>query len=110
METIESVNVSFSQNPLYLGVEAEVRRRLFLRVQLEILRDRINAISEDPKQRRVCRLGRHYTARQQHDAMASRHGRDPTPVVVTPSGPPLSWVVWNDIAECAGGPNSQLLP
>jgi hypothetical protein len=46
MEAAEAVTISFTQNPIDLGVEAEVRRRLVPGVDLEILRDRIDALAE----------------------------------------------------------------
>ena len=80
MEPVEAVNTSLAQDPLHLGAETEVRRRLVPRVHLEIFCDRIDPLPEHLKQGRVGRLGRHNPARQQHDAMASRHGLDPTPL------------------------------
>ena len=91
METIEAVSVSLAQNPLHFGAEAEVRRRLIAGVHLEILRDRLDALAQACEQRRVGRLGRQYPARQQHDAMASRHGRQSIFVMYAPTNSAVCW-------------------
>jgi hypothetical protein len=46
METLESVSVCLSQNPVHLVVEAVARRRTIPRIDLEILRDRIDPLAE----------------------------------------------------------------
>jgi hypothetical protein len=45
MEPVESVRVSLPQDPRDLGVEAVVLWRLLPRVDLEFLRDRVDALS-----------------------------------------------------------------
>ena len=79
MKTVEAVNICLSDNPLHLDAEVELRRRPFPGVHLQILRSRVDTLAENLKQRRVCGLCRQYPAWQQHDAIASRHARDPTP-------------------------------
>ena len=45
MEAIEAAPVGLAQQPVNLGSEAVTRRRLIARVDLEILRDRINPVA-----------------------------------------------------------------
>src|SRR5207253_200454 len=72
MEAVEAVNIRHTQDPLHFQIETEVRRRLIPGVNLEILRDRIDALAQYLKQRRIRGLCRQYRARQQDDVMASR--------------------------------------
>jgi hypothetical protein len=70
MEPAETVSVSLTKSPLDLGVEPEVGRWLIRCIDLEILGDRIDPISEPLKQRRVCKLRGQHATGQQHDRVA----------------------------------------
>jgi len=75
MEAVETVNIGLTQDPLHLKIETEVRRRLIPRVNLEILQDSIDALPQQLQQCRIRGFRRQYPARQQHDVIASHHGR-----------------------------------
>ena len=79
MKAAEAVVVGYTQDPLNLQVEAVIRWWLVPGVQLQILRHRVAALAEHLEQRGICRLGRQHHTWQQHDLMAGRHERDPTP-------------------------------
>jgi len=72
MEAVEAVNIRHTQDPLHFQIETEVRRRPIPGVNLEILCDRIDALAQYLKQRRIRGLRRQDRARQQDDVMASR--------------------------------------
>jgi hypothetical protein len=55
METVETANVSLPENPLDLGLETEIRRWLGACVNLEILSDRVDPLSEALQQLSVCK-------------------------------------------------------
>ena len=79
METLETVSISLAENPLHLGIEAEVRRGLVPRVDLEgLFHERVDTLAERLKQRCVCKRRRHHATRQKHHRVPSRHGREPT--------------------------------
>ena len=42
METLEAMKVSLTKNPFHLGIETEVRRWFVLRVDLEVLHNRVD--------------------------------------------------------------------
>ena len=46
METLEAMKVSLTKNPFDLGIETEVRRWFVLRVDLEVLHNRVDTRSQ----------------------------------------------------------------
>src|SRR5205823_9091686 len=73
MEVVEAASAGLAQDPVDLCLETEARRRPLRRVHLELLCNRVDAISEHLEQRRVRRLYRQHRTWQQHDAMPSCH-------------------------------------
>ena len=55
VEPVETMSVRFTFDPGDLDVERVVRRRPILRVELEVLGDRVHALAENPQQRFVGR-------------------------------------------------------
>ena len=70
VEPLEAMRIGLAQDPRALHAEVVVRRRPFRGVDLEILRDRINALPEHLKQRGVGRFGRQHSTGQEHDGYA----------------------------------------
>jgi hypothetical protein len=73
METVEAANVSLPENAIDLGFETEVRRWLVASVDLEILCDRVDPLSEPLQQLRVRRLRGSHPTRQEQHGVSSRH-------------------------------------
>ncbi len=85
MEAVEAVGISLACDPLHFQIETEVRRRLIRRVDLEVLRDRIDALTKHLQQRRMRGLRRQYPTRQQHYAVTTRRARIEAQRVTEPS-------------------------
>ena len=79
VEPIEAVIIGLAQDPRYLHAEAVVLRRPIFRVHLEVLRDRIHALPEHPKQCGVGRLDRQHSTGQEHDGIRGLHRFGPYP-------------------------------
>src|SRR5690242_11133574 len=75
MEPVEASRVRFPQDPVGLDVEAEPRRRTISGVDLEVLRDGVDAIAEHPEQAFVRRCRGQNAAGQQDDAIPVAHLR-----------------------------------
>ena len=72
VEAVEAASMGCAQDSLHFQIETVVRGRPIPGVNLEILRDRIDALPQYLKQRRIRGLRRQDRARQQDDVMASR--------------------------------------
>jgi hypothetical protein len=103
MEALKALSLGFAQNPLYLGAEAETSRWLFLRIHLEILRHRVDALAEHPQQRGVGRLGPagHLLATARQDGEPPQ--RDPTRLKPIRCCPFRNFLTWFD----GGGKHSR---
>ena len=83
MEAVEAMSICLAQDPFHFRIETEVPRWLLSGIHLELLRDRIDALAQNLKQRRKRQLSRQYHAGQQHDPMTSRGADQPTAQTAT---------------------------
>ena len=84
METVEAANGSLPKNPLHLGVETEIRRWLLPCVDLEILCDGIDPVSELPSNAAYAGSAGSTSPGRNTTACRADTAREPTPRDVPP--------------------------